>query len=103
MRNKEALMRNDVRLITRKPTPRGMGTYNVGMQKPWMKVSQVGNRFGSVSSSDADWRVMTPTTYGDRRKTRPKMDFRSNLPILSTKLVTRNFNLTIAMTTEHLS
>ena len=91
-------MRNDVRLITRKPTPTGIGTYNVGMQKPWMKVSQAGNRFGSVPSSEADWRVMTPTTYGDRRKTRPKMDFLSNLPIRSIALVTRNFNLTIAIT-----
>lgn len=102
VRNKEALMRNDVRLITRKPTPRGIGTYNVGIQKPWMKVSQVGNRFGIVSSSDADCRVMTPTTYGDRRKIRPRMDFRSNLPILSARLATRNFNLTIAMTLKHL-
>ena len=86
-RNSEALKRNEVRLITRKPTPNGMGIYIVGMQSPWIKLSQAGNRFGIWLLIEADWRVMTPTTYGDSSRINPMIDFLSNVPIFFAKLL----------------
>ena len=75
--NSVALRRTEVKLRIRKPTPKGIGIYSVGMQNPWMKLSHVGNRFGIVVERVADWRVMTPTTYGDKSRTSPMIAFLS--------------------------
>lgn len=84
-----ALKRKEVRLITRNPTPRGTGMYIVGMHSPWMKLSQTGNLFGIWLFSVADWRVITPTTYGDNSKISPTNDFLSKSLIFFSRFLHR--------------
>ncbi len=85
--NRVALRRNEVKLITRKPTPTGMGTYIVGIQSPWMKLSQAANLFGIWSLREADWRVMMPTAYGDNSRISPMNDFLSKFLTFFSKFV----------------
>jgi hypothetical protein len=96
VKNNEALKRTEVRLITRNPTPKGMGMYIVGMHSPWIKLSHVGNLFGSVLSMEADWRVMTPTMYGDNRRISPMIDFLSNFPIFFGNKLVKNPNFLLS-------
>ena len=67
-----------------------------------MKLSHVGNLFGSVLSMEADWRVMTPTTYGDNNRINPIMDFLSILPILFFR-VSKNSDFLISVICDFMS
>ncbi len=67
-----------------------------------MKLSHAGNLFGSVLSIEADWRVMTPTTYGDSNRINPMIDFLSILPILFFR-VSKNSDFLISVICDFMS